>query len=69
MKAKNIEKELNRELKSFIKNFERVVTLAEAYGETASEKRKAIFAKKLDKKYDKRLEELDERIEKLDSLF
>lgn len=69
MKAKNIEKELDRELKSFVKKFERVVILTEAYGETASVKRKERFSKKVDKRYGKRVDELEQRIDKLDSLF
>ena len=63
MKIKNLEKELDRKLKSCMGEFTSLVTLYEAYSEKASDKRQEKFSKKMEKKYGKELEKLEDRVD------
>ena len=58
MKAKEYEKEIEKKLRSILRDFEILIPLFEAYEKEASDKRKIKFEKKLCKKYEKRFSEV-----------
>ena len=66
MKAKNLEKEIERKFKSCLREFSNLITLYEAYEEKASKKRQDKFSDKLEKKFGKEAERLTDRIDTLD---
>lgn len=69
MKAKNIEKEMEKTTDKMMREFKTLITLCEAYDECASLKRQKRFTKKMEKKYAKTIEKLEERIDNIDFGF
>lgn len=65
MKTKYLEKEIDRRFKICMKELSNLVTLYEAYGEKASDKRQKKFSDKMEKKYGKLVEEFDKRVDNL----
>lgn len=65
MKVKEIEKEIDKRLKSIIHDLSTSITLYEVYMNEASDKRKIKFERKLEKKYRKAIEKIDKRVDKL----
>lgn len=63
MKVKNLEREIERKFKSCLREFTNLVTLYEAYTEKASDKRQEKFTDKLEKKYGKELDRIEDIVD------